>query len=102
MGNQNYVLASDLTQIFPDIISRDERPNYEGYLVKAEHLTSTLYKLRDDLGYDYLSSVTGVDYLPENKMEVVYHIRKSTGGAPLVLKAQLNRDNPVIASAVPV
>ena len=54
------------------------------------------------LGYDYFSSVTGVDYLPENKMEVVYHIRKSTGGSPLVIKAQLDRDNPVISSLVPI
>jgi NADH:ubiquinone oxidoreductase subunit C len=35
-------------------------------------------------------------------MEVVYHLRKSTGGSPLVVKAQLDRDNPVISSAVPI
>jgi NADH-quinone oxidoreductase subunit C/D len=93
MGNQNIVLESDLTHIFQDIISRDERICYEGYLVKPEHLLSVMLRLRDELGYDYLSSVTGVDYLPENKMEVVYHIRKSTGGSPLVIKAQLDRNN---------
>ncbi len=102
MSNTNIALATDLTYIFPDIVTHDERPNYEGYLVKPELLLYTLQKLRDDLGYDYLSSVTGVDYLPENKMEVVYHLRKSTGGSPLVLKAQLDRQNPVVASAVPV
>ncbi len=102
MSIQTVALETDLTYIFPDIVSRDERPNYEGYLVKPEHLASTMLKLRDDLGYDYLSSVTGVDYLPENKMEVVYHLRKSTGGAPLVIKAQLDRDNPVISSLVPI
>jgi NADH-quinone oxidoreductase subunit C/D len=102
MDTQNITLTAELTQLFQDAISKDERPNYEGYLVKPEHLIGTLEKLRDDLGYDYLSAVTGVDYLPEGKMEVVYHIRKSTGGAPLVLKAQLDRQNPVIASVVPV
>ncbi len=102
MGNQNIVLESDLTHIFQDIISRDERICYEGYLVKPEHLLSVMLRLRDELGYDYLSSVTGVDYLPENKMEVVYHIRKSTGGSPLVIKAQLYRDNPVVSSIVSV
>ena len=89
MGNPNIALESELTHIFPDIISRDDRVNYEGYLVKPEHLPSTILRLRDELGYDYLSSVTGVDYLPDNKMEVVYHIRKSTGGSPLVIKAKL-------------
>lgn len=102
MDNQSNVLASDLTVIFPDIVTRDERPNYEGYLVKPELLSSTLIRLRDDFGYDYLSSVTGVDYLPDNKLEVVYHLRRSTGGAPLAIKAQLDRENPVIASIVPI
>jgi NADH-quinone oxidoreductase subunit C/D len=102
MINQTIVLQSDLTHLFPGVISRDERPNYEGYLIQPEYLTATMVKLRDDLGYDYLSSITGVDYLPDNQMEVVYHLRKSTGGSPLVIKAQLPRDNPVIASLVPV
>ncbi len=102
MGNSTIALESDLLQIFPDILSRDERAGYEGYQIKAEHLAPFMQRLRDDLGYDYLSSVTGVDYLPEGKMEVVYHIRKSTGGSPLVVKAQLDRDDPVISSAVPI
>jgi NADH:ubiquinone oxidoreductase subunit C len=29
--------------------------------------------LRDEFSFDLLSSVTGVDYIAENKMEVVYH-----------------------------
>ncbi|PWB53025.1 MAG: NADH-quinone oxidoreductase subunit NuoD [Anaerolineales bacterium] len=102
MSNPSIALATDLTHIFPDIIVHDERLNYEGYLVKPELLLSTMQRLRDDLGYDYLSSVTGVDYLPENKMEVVYHLRKSTGGSPLVLKVQLDRQCPVVSSVVPV
>jgi NADH-quinone oxidoreductase subunit D/NADH-quinone oxidoreductase subunit C/D len=64
MGNPNIALETDLLQIFPDILSHDERPGYEGYQIKAEHLASFMQRLRDELGYDYLSSVTGVDYLP--------------------------------------
>ena len=82
MGNQNIAHESDMLYIFPEILIRDERPGYEGYIVKSAHLPGLMQRLRDDLGYDYLSSVTGVDYLPEGKMEVVYHIRKSTGGSP--------------------
>src|SRR5512139_1184711 len=101
MGNHNIALESDLLHIFPEILSHDERAGYEGYIVKSEHLLSFMQRLRDDLGYDYLSSVTGVDYLPEGKMEVVYHVRKSTGGSPLVIKAQIYRENPIISSIVP-
>jgi NADH-quinone oxidoreductase subunit C/D len=102
MANQNVALETDLTHIFPDAVLRDERANYEGYIVKTELLTSIMLRLRDELGYDYLSSVTGVDYLPDNLMEVVYHVRKSTGGSPLVLKAQVDRDDPVVPSIVSI
>jgi NADH-quinone oxidoreductase subunit C/D len=102
MVNQTITLESDLTYLFPDTVWRDERPNFEGYLVKPKFLTATMLKLRDDLGYDYLSSVTGVDYFPENKMEVVYHLRKSTGGSPLVLKTLVERDNSVVPSIVSI
>lgn len=102
MSNQNVVLESDLIHIFPDILSHDERAGYEGYIIKADQLLPFMQKLRDDLGYDYLSSVTGVDYLPEGKMEVAYHIRKSTGGSPLVIKAQVDRETPVISSLMPI
>ncbi len=55
-------------------------------------------KLRDDFGYDYLNSLTGVDYIAENKMEVVYHASRTTGGAGVVFKVQVPRDNPVVPS----
>ena len=58
--------------------------------------------IRDDYGYDFLSSVTGVDYLPDNMMEVVYHAYKSTGGSPLVFKCQTPRENPVVPSLVAI
>jgi NADH-quinone oxidoreductase subunit D/NADH-quinone oxidoreductase subunit C/D len=102
MSDQTIALETDLVHIFPEIVTRDERSGYEGYIVKKDHLASFAQRLRDDLGYDYLSSVTGVDYLPEGKMEVVYHIRKSTGGTPLVIKAQVERENPVVPSLVPI
>jgi NADH-quinone oxidoreductase subunit C/D len=102
MSNQNIALETDLLYIFPEMLIHDERAGYEGYIIKAEYLLTFMQRIRDDFGYDYLSSITGVDYLPEGKMEVVYHIRKSTGGSPLVVKAQIERDNPVISSIVPI
>src|SRR4030043_19294 len=102
MSNPSIALETDLTHIFPDMIKSDERQGYEGYIVEPAQLVYFLTRLRDELGYDYLSSVTGVDYLPEGKMEVVYHLRKSTGGAPLVIKSQVARENPVVVSIVSV
>ena len=71
---------SDLLARFPEVVIPDDREGYEGYLVQAERLIEVATALRDEMGYDCLSSVTGVDYLPEDKMEVVYHACRTTGG----------------------
>jgi len=87
---------------FPEVVKPDDRKGYEGYIVDSKALLDFAKTLRDDLGYDYLSSVTGVDYLPEGKMEVVYHAYKTTGGGALVFKVQVPRENPVVPSLVPI
>ncbi len=87
---------------FPEVVKPDERKGYDGYIVDSKALLDFAKTLRDDLGYDYLSSVTGVDYLPEGKMEVVYHAYKTTGGAPLVFKVQVPREKPVVPSLVSI
>lgn len=93
---------TSLENRFPGMVTPDERKGYEGYLVKVYSLAEFATVLRDEMGYDFLSSVTGVDYLPENIMEVVYHVYRSTGGPALVFKAQVPRENPVVPSLVPV
>jgi NADH-quinone oxidoreductase subunit D/NADH-quinone oxidoreductase subunit C/D len=88
----------DLLARFPEGVTKDERKGYEGYLVAPEKLLEVAAALRDELGYDFLSSLTGVDYLPEGKMEVVYHLYRSTGGSALVLKAQTPREGAALPS----
>ena len=54
-----------------------------------------------ELKFDYLSSLTGADYL--EFLESVYHLysmEKKTG--PLVLRARVKRENPRMPSLVPV
>ncbi len=101
MSEQTLVLDTDLETRF-DYLARDDRKGYEGYIVPVDRLIEFATALRDELGYDYLSSVTGVDYLPEGKMEVVYHVYRSTGGGALVFKVQVPREEPVVPSLVPV
>ncbi|MBN1666220.1 MAG: NADH-quinone oxidoreductase subunit D [Anaerolineales bacterium] len=96
------VLTMELETRFPEVVRKDERQGYEGYLVPAGHLIEVATALRDEFGYDFLSSVTGVDYLPDERMEVVYHVYQSTGGSALVFKVQLPRSNPVLPSLVSV
>jgi NADH-quinone oxidoreductase subunit D/NADH-quinone oxidoreductase subunit C/D len=102
MSEYTIALETDLTTVFPDRVTHDGRAGYDGFLVNAENLREVGTFVRDEVGYDYLSSVTAVDYLPEDIFEVVYHLYKSTGGGGLVLKVQLPRDHPVVPSLVPV
>ena len=92
----------ELVARFPEYVALDSRDKYDGYIVSADHLVEVATALRDEMGYDYLSSVTGVDYLPDDRMEVVYHAYRSTGGPGLVFKTQVPRNNPVVPSLVPV
>jgi NADH-quinone oxidoreductase subunit C/D len=89
------VQSLDLSARFPGMISPDTRPGYSGWVVESANLTEVASALRDEFGYDYLSSVTAVDYLPDNKMEVVYHLFKTTGGSGLVFKIQVPRIDPI-------
>jgi NADH-quinone oxidoreductase subunit C/D len=73
MSEQTVILESDLAARFPEAVTTDERKGFEGYLVKPESLLEVVRVIRDELGYDFLSSVTGVDNFPDN-LEVVYHL----------------------------
>jgi NADH-quinone oxidoreductase subunit D/NADH-quinone oxidoreductase subunit C/D len=85
----------DLSALFPGVLSPDARPGYSGWILDVANLIEFALALRDELGFDYLSSVTAVDYLPEGKMEVVYHVYKTTGGAGVVFKIQVPRVDPM-------
>ena len=79
---------------------------YEGVVVAADRLVEVATFLRDELGYAYLSCVTGVDY-PEAtngfpaRFEAVYNLFRAQGG-PVTLHAHADRENPVIPSLVDV
>ena len=66
--------AARLKELYPDVVSDDTREGYEGLVVYADSLPEVAKSLRDELGFNYLSSLTGVDYLEEGKLEAVYHL----------------------------
>ena len=85
----------DLVARFPGFVTADARPGYRGFIVEKDKLVEVATAIRDEFGYDLLTAVTGVDYLPENKMEVVYHAYKTTGGPGLEFKVQVPRVDPI-------
>jgi len=48
---------------------------------------------------DFLHDVTAVDYPERNEIEVVYYLTSLKGSQKMLIKAAVERDNPVIDSA---
>jgi NADH-quinone oxidoreductase subunit D/NADH-quinone oxidoreductase subunit C/D len=87
--------TNDLGARFPGTATADTRAGYKGWIIPKENLVEIATAIRDEFGYDLLASLTGVDYFPENRMEVVYHAYKTTGGPGLLFKVQVPREEPV-------
>jgi len=102
MSDQTTTNLLNLAELFPDAVSADTRPGFQGFIVQADKLLEVATALRDRYAYDYLTSLTSVDYLPEGKMEVVYHVLQTTGGPILVFKVQAPREDPVVPSVVSI
>ncbi|NOZ71551.1 MAG: NADH-quinone oxidoreductase subunit D [Chloroflexi bacterium] len=80
-----------------------------GILVNPEKLVEFALYLRNEEGFDYLSALTGVDYLgfegrtAEDRFEIVYHLfNTKKGGDGIVLKVRLPENDPEVASLVKV
>ena len=84
----------DLVARFPGVVQADTRPGYSGFIVEKDSLLEVAKAVRDEFGFDLMTAVTGVDYFPD-KMEVVYHAYRTTGGPGLVFKVQVPRLDPV-------
>jgi NADH-quinone oxidoreductase subunit D/NADH-quinone oxidoreductase subunit C/D len=88
---------------FPDAVNDDTRHGFQGVVIEKSQLVEIARAIRDDLGFDYLSSATAVDYLGiSDHMEMVYHAYSTSGGPALVFKAQTARDNAEIPSLIEV
>lgn len=93
-----------LKERFPNAVKDDTRNGYEGVIVDTATLPEFARVIRDEYGFNYLSSLTAVDYLGHgDHLEVVYHaFRVPSGGKPLVFKAQTDRQDAVIPSLVSI
>ena len=102
--DQNAALARDLapiaqitgqalapTTIKGDFLSLD---------IDRTNLVGVCRFLRDQLGFDLLSCISGVDML--DHLETVYHVRSTVRGQLLQLKVRLDHEKPEVDSVVSV
>ena len=97
--------VTNLQSRFPGAVQPVHAPQ-EGIVVSRNRLVEVVTFLRDNEQFNYLSSVTGVDY-PEAtnglqpRFETVYHLYRDTGG-PLVIHVHADRVYPTVPSLAPI
>jgi NADH-quinone oxidoreductase subunit C len=71
--------------------------------IAADKIVEALSRVKSQLRFERLTSVTGVDRFPaEPRFEVVYHLQSVAGKQRLRLKARVSGANPEIESATSV
>ena len=73
---------------------------------ESDHLIEIAKFLRDELGLDHVKGIAGVDYPTHKKLELLYftasYSKPDVQNLIVVLKTELPRDSPIIASSVSV
>src|SRR5438876_7954699 len=102
--DQNAALARDLAPIAQitgqAVAPKTLKGDFLGLEIDRTHLVAVCRFLRDQLGFDLLSCISGVDML--DHLETVYHVRSTTRGQLLQLKVRLDQEKPEVDSVVSV
>ncbi len=102
--DQNAALARDLAPI-AQIMGKAVEPSimkgdYLSLDIERTNLVAVCRFLRDQLGFDLLSCISGVDML--DHLEAVYHLRSTVRGQLLQIKVRLDHEKPEVDSIVSV
>ncbi len=102
--DSNAALARDLAPIAQitgkALTPKTLRGDFLALDIDREHLVEVSRFLRDQLGFDLLACISGVDML--DHLETVYHLRSIARNQLLQLKVRIDSDKPEVDSVVSV
>ena len=102
--DENAALARDLAPIAQitgkEVAPKSIKGDYLGIEVDRSNLVAVCRFLRDQLGFDMLSCISGVDML--DHLETVYHLRSLTRKQLFQIKVRLDHEKPEVDSVVSV
>ncbi|MDQ2714626.1 MAG: NADH-quinone oxidoreductase subunit C [Chloroflexota bacterium] len=102
--DQNAALARDLAPIAQitgqALTPRTLKGDFLALEIDRTNLVAVCRFLRDQLGFDMLSCISGVDML--DHLETVYHVRSTTRNQLLQIKVRLDHEKPEVESVVSV
>ncbi len=101
-------VVSQLKARFPQVIKESKIDRARRITINSEkdHILDIAKFMRDELGFDHLKGVAGIDYPTHKKLEVLYftasYSKPEIQDLIVILKTELPRDNPTIASVTSV
>jgi len=107
-ASREEALVNKLKSQFPEAIKETKIEGIRRILVgfEKDKLLDLASFMLKELGFDHVKGIAGVDYPTRKIIEVLYFIgsysRAEIEGLIVILKTQLPRDNPTIASATSV
>ncbi len=92
-------LVDDLTaKLGKDVLEADIKPKRIKVKVKPERIKDAAEYIKNELGFDHVASVSGVDYPNDQELEVIYHIaayeREDLRDLVVALAARIPRQDP--------
>ena len=99
-------LAAKITAKFPNVTVNYARENRLKVTTSPAVVKDLAVFIRDGLGFDHLSTVSGVDWIAKNEFEVIYFLGNlSTPGLQdfiIAMAERMARDDPVVPTLVDV
>ncbi len=97
--------ASRITQKFPQVKVESMKERRLKVSASPSVIREVSLYSRDTLGFDHISTVSGVDWIAKNELEVEYFIGSSKAGQEdfiLAVSERVPRDNPVVPTLIDV
>lgn len=92
-------LLQKVLEKFPNVTA-ERALDFDVLIVPAEELHGVAEYLRNnpELEFNFLSDLSGVDYIDQGYFEVVYHLFSYSKRHKIRLKVRVNRDDPIVKS----
>lgn len=101
-------IFNKLKSTFPEYVteSKVDRPRQLTASFEKDHLLEIAKFVRDELAFDHVIGISGIDFPTHKKLEVLYfagsYTQPDIQDIILTLKTEMPRDNPSIASVVSI
>ena len=99
---------NQLKRRFPEAVreAKVDRPGRVTVVFENDHVKEIATRMRDELGFDHVKGIAGVDLPTQKKIEVLYFVGAYTKPEIreliVTLKTELPRENPTIDSVVSI